>query len=178
MKFRRAERAETIALSPCADTASDVRKKEVVCPVRWKPILIICIFILLRLFPHVGTGNSSHSFGYGAADPKVVGGNSVRHHRIWQPTAAHHRYLHQRCHLCKASYNGDMFGPLICRISWKFLRKSSYVPHLFFFLGWEKLDVQQRQKSPALYTDDITSSQPYHCWWSTFWAPLASYLFN
>lgn len=33
-------------------------------------------------FSNVGTSDSSHSSGYGAADPKTFGGNSVGHHRI------------------------------------------------------------------------------------------------
>lgn len=63
-------------------------------------------------FSNIGTSNSSHSSGYGAADPKTVGGNSVGHHRIWQPAAAHHRHLHQRCHFCKATIMEIFLGCL------------------------------------------------------------------
>ena len=52
-------------------------------------------------FLFVGTSDCGHSSGYGAADPETTGGNSVGHHRIWQPVAANHRHVHQRCHLCK-----------------------------------------------------------------------------
>lgn len=54
------------------------------------------------LFFHpAGAGHSSRRSGYGAADPEAPAGDSVGHHRIRQPAAAHHRHLHQRRYLCQ-----------------------------------------------------------------------------
>lgn len=47
-----------------------------------------------------------------------------------------------------------------------------------FLSGWEELDVHQRQVSTALWTDGITSLQPHHCGWGTFWAPPTPHLLN
>lgn len=57
-----------------------------------------------------GAGHGSHRSGYGAADPETPGGDSVGHHRTGQPAAAHHRHLHQRCHLCKAAITDMLAG--------------------------------------------------------------------
>ncbi len=74
-----------------------------------------------------GASHCSHSFGYGTADPKTSAGNSAGHHRIWQPAAAHHRHLHQRCHLCKLAIMNFFFQDSYVQRFLKQFQKKLYI---------------------------------------------------